>query len=142
MTKEVTQYSGYRMLTIASNSDPFLLLLQLPGICTVCRSSADSSAEFPMESKLRKFSTSFNRCAARLRCHRSQRVKGFAKKTSCQVTCIKHVLKTILKRNFEVHSKRTHTKREKKKKKLSLKTRGKKNHYYHLRYIIHIKLKL
>lgn len=54
------------MLPTTSNYDPFFLVLQLAGICTVHRSSADSSVEFPMKSKLRQFSTSFKRCTARL----------------------------------------------------------------------------
>lgn len=65
--KEVTQSTGYRLQT-TNSYDPFLLVLQFVGICTVHRSSADSSAEFPMKSKLRQFSTSFKRCIARLCC--------------------------------------------------------------------------
>lgn len=48
------------------------------GICTVQRSSADSSAELPMKSKLRQLRTSFKTCMTRFCWHWSWRFKGLA----------------------------------------------------------------
>lgn len=65
------------------------------------------------------------------------------------MTCIKYVLKAILKRKLQIsQQENTYSEGGKKKRNpsnirhvLILKGKG-KNYYYHLRYIIHVKLKL